>query len=118
MYKSPLGRAEIYSVLGGSAGAGAGSITYDMLNEQAGITIANAITDEFRDLPDKEIDQDIIANALRATRMQLIGMQVQQHLTPFILGPLGKLTGKFIWLKEKKQKDYLNLQEKKVYHYH
>ena len=32
---SPVGRAEIYSVLGGSAGAGTGSITYDMLNEQA-----------------------------------------------------------------------------------
>ena len=61
---SPVGRAEIYSVLGGSAGAGTGSITYDMLNEQAGITIANAITDEFRDLPEKAIDQDIISKFL------------------------------------------------------
>ena len=70
--KSPLGRAEIYSVLGGSAGAGTGSITYDMLNEQAGITIANAITDDFRDLPDKEIDQDIMANALEQQECSLL----------------------------------------------
>ena len=87
---SPLGKAEIYSVLGGSAGAGAGSITYDMLNEQAGITIANAITDDFRDLPDKEIDQDIMANALRATRTAAYWNAGAAALTPFILGPLGK----------------------------
>jgi len=88
--KSPLGRAEIYSVLGGSAGAGTGSITYDMLNEQAGITIANAITDDFRDLPDKEIDQDIMANALRATRTAAYWNAGAAALTPFIFGPLGK----------------------------
>ena len=88
---SPLGRAEIYSVLGGSTGAGAGSITYDMLNEQAGITIANAITDDFRDLPDKEIDQNIIANSLRATKTAAYWNAGAAALTPFIFGPLGKL---------------------------
>ena len=46
---SPAGRAELYSVLGGTVGAGTGSITYDMLNEQIGVNIASAITDEFRD---------------------------------------------------------------------
>ena len=34
---SPLGRAEVYSVLGGTAGAGAGTVTYDMLNETVGL---------------------------------------------------------------------------------
>ena len=87
---SPLGRAEIYSVLGGSAGAGTGSITYDMLNEQAGITIANAITDDFRDLPDKAIDQDIMANALRATKNAAYWNAGAAALTPFIFGPIGK----------------------------
>jgi hypothetical protein len=99
---SPLGRAEIYSVLGGSAAAGAGSITYDMLNEQAGITIANAITDEFRDLPEKEIDQDILANSLRATRNAAYWNAGAAALTPFIFGPLGKLTGKLFGAKGEK----------------
>ena len=99
---SPLGRAEIYSVLGGSVGAGAGSITYDMLNEQAGITIANAITDEFRDIPEKEIDQDILANSLRATRNAAYWNAGAAALTPFIFGPLGKLTGKLFGAKSEK----------------
>ena len=94
-----------------------GSITYDMLNEQAGVMIANAITDEFRDIPEKEIDQDIMANALRATRTAAYWNAGAAALTPFVIGPLGKAT-KHFWLKEKKLQDYLNLQEIKVYHYH
>tara|TARA_R100001463_G_scaffold25274_2_gene60029 strand:+ start:20400 stop:23432 length:3033 start_codon:yes stop_codon:yes gene_type:complete len=99
---SPVGRAEIYSVLGGTAGAGTGSITYDMLNEQAGITIANAITDEFRDLPEKEIDQDILANSFRATKNAAMWNAGAAALTPFIFGPLGKLTGKLFGAKSEK----------------
>ena len=99
---SPVGRAEIYSVLGGTAGAGTGSITYDMLNEQAGITIANAITDEFRDLPEKEIDQDILANSFRATKNAAMWNAGAAALTPFIFGPLGKLTSKLFGAKSEK----------------
>ena len=62
--QSPLGRAEIYSILGGTAGAGTGSVTYDMLNEQAGTFIASQISDQFADLPDKEINSDMTLNAL------------------------------------------------------
>ena len=99
---SPVGRAEIYSVLGGTAGAGTGSITYDMLNEQAGITIANAITDEFRDLPEKAIDQDILANSFRATKNAAMWNAGAAALTPFIFGPLGKLTSKLFGAKSEK----------------
>ena len=99
---SPLGRAEIYSVLGGTAGAGAGSVGYDLLNEQAGITIANAITDDFRDLPDKEIDQNILANSLRATRDAAMWNAGAAALTPFIFGPLGKLVGHLFNVKGEK----------------
>ena len=99
---SPVGRAEIYSVLGGTAGAGTGSITYDMLNEQAGITIANAITDEFRDLPEKKIDQDILANSFRATKNAAMWNAGAAALTPFIFGPLGKLTSKLFGAKSEK----------------
>jgi len=99
---SPVGKAEIYSVLGGTVGAGTGSITYDMLNEQAGLTIANSITDQFRDIPEKEIDQDIMANAMRATKNAAYWNAGAAALTPFIMGPLGKLTGKLFGGKSEK----------------
>ena len=103
--KSPLGRAEAYSVLGGTAGAGAGSVTYDMLNEQAGLTIANAITDEFADLPDRDIDQDILLNAARATKTAAYWNAGAAALTPFISGPLGKLGVKLFGSKSAKAKE-------------
>ena len=102
VWSSPLGKAEIYSVLGGTAGAAAGSITYDTLNEQAGITIATAITDQFRDVPEKEIDQDILANSFRATKNAAMWNAGAAALTPFIMGPLGKLTGKLFGGKSEK----------------
>jgi len=102
VWASPLGKAEIYSVLGGSAGAGAGSITYDMLNEQAGVTIANSITDAFRDMPQKEIDQDILKNAFEATKYAAMWNAGAAALTPFILGPLGKGVGKLFGTKGEK----------------
>lgn len=102
---SPLGRAEAYSVLGGTAGAGAGSVTYDMLNEQAGLTIANAITDEFADLPDRDIDQDILLNAARATKTAAYWNAGAAALTPFISGPLGKLGVKLFGTKGAKAKE-------------
>jgi hypothetical protein len=99
---SPAGRAELYSVLGGTVGAGTGSITYDMLNEQIGVNIASAITDEFRDLPDREIDQDILANAARATKDAAMFNAGAAALTPFLFGPLGKLTAKLFGAKSDK----------------
>ena len=73
-----------------------------MLNEQAGITIANAITDEFRDLPEKAIDQDILANSFRATKNAAMWNAGAAALTPFIFGPLGKLTSKLFGAKSEK----------------
>jgi hypothetical protein len=103
--QSPIGRAEIYSVLGGSGGAGVGSITYDMLNEQAGNLIANTITDEFANVPEKEIKQDIMLNALEATRTAAYWNAGAAALTPFISGPLGKLGSKLFGTKGDKAKE-------------
>ena len=83
-------------------GAGAGSITYDMLNEQAGMMIANAITDDFRDIPEKEIDQNILSNAARATKTAAYWNAGAAALTPFIMGPLGKAAVKLFGAKSEK----------------
>ena len=102
---SPLGRAEIYSVLGGTAGAGVGSITYDMLNEQAGTYIASAISDDFADVPKKEVDADILLNASEEMKTALMWNSGAALLTPFLLGPLGKLGRYFFGTKGQKQKE-------------
>jgi hypothetical protein len=60
---SPLGRAEVYSVLGGTAGAGAGSVTYDMLNETVGIAAMDAIASDLENMSPKEVNTDMMANA-------------------------------------------------------
>ena len=55
--QSPLGRAEVYSVLGGTAGAGAGAVTYDLLNETAGTQVASALGDDLSEIPSGEVDR-------------------------------------------------------------
>ena len=54
---SPLGRAEVYSVLGGTAGAGAGSVTYDMLNETVGVAAMDAIASDMENMSQKKLIQ-------------------------------------------------------------
>ena len=96
VYKSPLGRAEIFSILGGTAGAGAGSVTYDMLNEQAGTFIASQISDQFADLKPSEVDADITLNALNEMKTAAYWNTGASLLTPLIAGPLGKL-GRYLF---------------------
>jgi len=96
VYKSPLGRAEIFSILGGTAGAGAGSVTYDMLNEQAGTFIASQISDQFADLKPSEVDADITLNALNEMKTAAYWNTGASLLTPLIAGPLGK-AGRYLF---------------------
>ena len=103
--QSPLGRAEIYSILGGTAGAGAGSITYDMLNEQAGTFIASQISDQFADLKPGEVDADITLNALNEMKSALMWNTGASLLTPLIAGPLGKAGKKLFGTTGAKQKE-------------
>ena len=103
--QSPLGRAEIYSILGGTAGAGVGSVTYDMLNEQAGTFIASQISDAFADLPEKEINSDTTLNALNEMKSALYWNAGASLLTPLIVGPLGKAGKKLFGTTGAKQKE-------------
>jgi hypothetical protein len=63
---SPLGQAEIYSVLGGTAGAGVGSVGYDVLNETAGTLVMDAIAEDMKDMPPREVNTNMLANAADA----------------------------------------------------
>ena len=91
--------------MGGTAGAGVGSVTYDVLNEQAGTLIASTITDEFADIPQQKIDNDILLNAADATKNALMWNAGAAALTPFISGPIGKLGSKLFGTKGAKAKE-------------
>tara|TARA_R100001129_G_scaffold183736_1_gene166867 strand:- start:2362 stop:5541 length:3180 start_codon:yes stop_codon:yes gene_type:complete len=113
LLKSPLGRAEVYSVLGGTAGAGAGSITYDVLNETAGVQVMDAIADDLGNMPPREVNTDITANALDATFTALAWNAGAATLTPLILKSFGKVGRLAIGAKSKDAKQLVNIARDK-----
>jgi hypothetical protein len=110
---SPLGRAEIYSVLGGTAGAGAGSITYDMLNETAGTLVMDSIAEDMKDMPPREVNTNMLANAADATFTALAWNAGAATLTPFITKGLGKIGRAAIGAKSKNAKELVGIARDK-----
>ena len=88
--QSPLGKTEALSVLGGTVGAGAGAVTYDVLNETAGVKIGAALGDDLAEVKQSEVDRDIATNAGVAMWNALKWNAGAAALSPFIFGPLGK----------------------------
>jgi hypothetical protein len=111
--QSPLGRAEVYSVLGGTAGAGVGSVTYDMVDEQAGVFLSSQITDAFADLKPEEIDKDITLNALNEMNSAFKWNAGAALLSPFLRGTFGKLGNKLFGTKGPKQKELAEFTKEK-----
>ena len=102
---SPLGRTEIKSVLGGTAGAGVGSVGYDVLNETAGVLAMDAIADDLKDMSPREVNTDMIANASDAMFTALAWNAGAATLTPFITKGLGKVGRLAIGAKSKNAKE-------------
>lgn len=110
---SPLGRAEVYSVLGGTAGAGAGSVTYDMLNETAGVAAMDAIASDMENMSPKEVDTDMMANAADSMFTALAWNAGAAALTPFITKGFGKVGRLMIGAKSKDAKELVNIARDK-----
>ena len=106
---SPLGKTEILSVLGGSAGAGAGSITFDMLNETAGVYAMNAIQEDLKDQTPREVNTNMLSNAMDATFTAAAWNAGAATLTPFILKSFGKLARLSIGAKSKDSKELVSI---------
>ena len=106
---SPLGKAEIYSVLGGTAGAGAGSITYDMLNETVGVAAMDAIASDMENMSPKEVNTDMMANAADSMFTALAWNAGAAALTPVITKGLGKVGRLMIGAKSKDAKELVNI---------
>ena len=110
---SPLGRAEVYSVLGGTAGAGAGSVTYDMLNETVGVAAMDAIASDMENMSPKEVDTDMMANAADSMFTALAWNAGAATLTPVITKGLGKVGRLMIGAKSKDAKELVNIARDK-----
>jgi hypothetical protein len=106
---SPLGRAEVYSVLGGTAGAGAGSVTYDMLNETVGVAAMDAIASDMENMSPKEVNTDMMANAADSMFTALAWNAGAATLTPVITKGLGKVGRLMIGAKSKDAKELVNI---------
>jgi hypothetical protein len=111
--QSPLGKAEVYSVLGGTAGAGVGSVTYDMVDEQAGVFLSSQITDAFADLKPEEIDKDITLNALNEMNSAFKWNAGAAALSPFLRGTFGRLGNYFFGTRGPKQKELAEFTKEK-----
>ena len=110
---SPLGKAEVYSVLGGTAGAGAGSVTYDMLNETVGVAAVDAIASDMENMSRKEVDTDMMANAADSMFTALAWNAGAAALTPVITKGLGKVGRLMIGAKSKDAKELVNIARDK-----
>ena len=110
---SPLGKTEIMSVIGGSVGAGAGSITFDMLNETAGVYAMRAIQEDLKDKTPREVNTNMLSNAMDATFTAAAWNAGAATLTPFILKGFGKLARLSIGAKSPDAKELVNIASEK-----
>jgi hypothetical protein len=110
---SPLGQAEIYSVLGGTAGAGVGSVGYDLLNETAGTLVMDAIAEDMKDMPPREVNTNMLANAADAMFTAGMWNAGAATLTPFITKGLGKVGRAAIGAKSKDAKELVTIARDK-----
>ena len=90
-YRGPLLQTEVQSILGGTIGAGVGALTYDVLNEQAGVEIASALADDLSEIPEGEVERDQLTNTAVAMKNALMFNAGASLLTPFVFGPFGRL---------------------------
>ncbi len=104
-YRGPLLKTEVQSVLGGTAGAGVGALTYDTLNEQVGVKIASALADDLSEIPEGEVERDQLVNAGVAMKNAMMWNTGASLLSPFIFGPMGKMVKKAFGTVGPKQKE-------------
>ena len=104
-YRGPLLKTEVQSILGGTAGAGVGALTYDTLNEQVGVQVASALADDLSEIPEGDVERDQLVNAGVAMKNAMMWNTGASLLSPFIFGPMGKMVRKAFGTVGPKQKE-------------
>jgi len=113
VFASQLGRTEMKSVIGGTIGAGVGSVGYDALNETAGVATMDAIASDLENMSPREVNTNMMANASDAMFTALAWNAGAATLTPFITKSLGKLGRLAIGAKSKDAKQLVEIAREK-----
>ena len=100
--KSPLGRTELGIATAGTIGAGAGSVTYDLMNRAVGPSMMNGLLEDLGNMPTQEIDKlNILDRAFVEAKNAALFNYGAAALTPLLMASGGMLnkafgtTGKF-----------------------
>lgn len=85
----PLVATEAQSLALGAAGAGTGTVTYDLVNQTIGRDLAVAINNDLADMPEQDVKVDTVASAVEAMKNSLMWGAAGTAMMP-ILGIVGK----------------------------
>ena len=95
--RSPIGRGEFAVALAGTAGAGGGSIAYDLMNKSIGPSLMDSLLEDLGDMPKKEIDKlNVVDRAMVEAKNAALFNFGAAALTPLLMasgGILNKLFG-------------------------
>src|SRR6056300_240889 len=89
---SPLGRGELAVAAAGTAGAGGGSIAYDLMNKSVGPSLMDGLLEDLGNMPKKDIDKlNIVDRAMVEAKNAALFNFGAAALTPLLMA-----SGKFL----------------------
>ena len=96
-FRSPLGRGELAVAAAGTAGAGGGSVAYDLMNNAVGPSLMDSLLEDLGNMPKKDIDKlNIVDRAMVEAKNAALFNFGAAALTPLLMasgGILNKLFG-------------------------
>src|SRR5210317_1749647 len=85
-FRSPLGRGELAVAAAGTAGAGGGSIAYDLMNKSVGPSLMDGLLEDLGNMPKKDIDKlNIIDRAMVEAKNAALFNYGAAALTPLLM---------------------------------
>lgn len=94
--KSPLGRTELGIATAGTIGAGAGSVTYDLMNRAVGPSMMNGLLEDLGNMPTQGIDKlNILDRAFVEAKNAALFNYGAAALTPLLMASGGMLNKAF-----------------------
>ena len=84
--RSPIGRGEFAVALAGTAGAGGGSVAYDLMNKTVGPSLMDSLLEDLGNMPEKNIDKlNIVDRAMVEAKNAALFNFGAAALTPLLM---------------------------------
>ena len=94
--RSPIGRGELAIAASGTAGAGAGSITYDLMNKALGPNLTNSLLEDLGNMPEKKLENlNVLDRAFVEAKNAALFNFGAAALTPLLMASGGFLNFAF-----------------------